>query len=26
VSIDYMTNAIDDEACYRVTDLTRLGG
>jgi hypothetical protein len=26
VSIDYTTNAIDDEACYRVTDLTRLGG
>ena len=26
VSIDYMTNAIDDEACYRVTDLTPLSG
>ena len=24
VSIDYMTNAIDDEACYRVTSLTPL--
>ena len=25
VSIDYMTNAIDDEACYRVTSLRPLG-
>jgi Family of unknown function (DUF6174) len=25
VSIDYLRNAIDDEACYRVTDLMRLG-
>ena len=24
VSVDYMTNAIDDEVCYRVSDLTDL--
>jgi hypothetical protein len=26
VSIDYMSNAMDDEACFRVTDVTILSG
>ena len=26
VSIDYLANAIDDEQCYRVTDVARLPG